>query len=69
MMEQKRKEVRGHRVFLSCKYSLTQKGRADLVRRYENPTGGEIQYDLANAFTQTNDLNINPKNHPNYHSY
>ncbi len=64
----RKKEVYLQQSDLSC-FLLTQKGRADLVKRYDDPTGGETHPIIANAFTHTRDVNNNSNFHPNFHSF
>ncbi len=50
-------------------FPLTQDGKADLVFLFDDPIGGEIYPMQTQTFAQTNELNINPINHPNFNSF
>lgn len=50
-------------------YSLAQKGNVGLVLMFDDPIGGEIYPMQTQTFAQTNELNINPINHPNFNSF
>ncbi len=49
-------------------FSLAQKGKVDLVFLFDDPLGGEIYPKQTKPFARTNELYINPINHPIFNS-